>query len=112
MIVAGSTNEKHGNNNWIIILLQIISAQQKMEEPRIIGGTNTSHNIEYPFIREVVNNDKQTQKNFNNGKEQIPETPFSLDTYAYIFLKKRKLEDFLKLRNKKIPNLSNVRWNS
>lgn len=74
MIVAGTTNEKHGNNNWIVILLQIISAQKKLEETRFIGGDSTSHNIEYPFIREVVNKDKQIQKNLKNGKEEIPET--------------------------------------
>ena len=93
MIVADTTNVNTGRRNGIVIQLQRLFAQKKLEEPQFIGcqhhvldrllrlvmddelgGNNTSPNIEYPFIPELVKNYEQLKINFKNGKEEITET--------------------------------------
>ena len=75
MIVADTTNVNTGRRSGIVIQLQRLFAQKKLEEPQFIGcqhhvldrvlrividdelgGINTSPNIEYSFIPKLVKN--------------------------------------------------------
>ena len=104
MIVADTTNVNTGRRNGIVIQLQRLFAQKKLEEPQFIGcqhhvldrvlcivmddelgGNNTSPNIEYPFIPELVKNYEQLKMNFKNGKEEITETAGWHDDMKFLF---------------------------
>lgn len=93
MIDADTSNVNCGRRNGIFIQLQRLFAQKNLQEPQFIGfqhhvldlvlrvvmddelgGNNISPNIEYPFIRELVNKDEQPKKTFKNGAEEITES--------------------------------------
>ena len=137
MIVADTMNVNTGRRNGIVIQLKRLFAQKKLEEPQFIGcqhhildrvlrllmneelgGNNTSPNIEYPFIPELVKNYEQLKMNFKNGKEEIIETAGWRDDMKFLFHLTwvfrffEKTGRFPKVKFQKIPNLSNARWNS
>ena len=137
MLVADTTNVNTGRKNGIVTQLQRLFTQKKLEEPQFIGcqyhildrvlrlvmdddlgGNNTSPNIEYPFIPELVNNYEQLKMNFTNGKEEITETAGWRDDMKFLFHLTRVFRffeetgRFPKVKFQKIPNLSNARWNS
>src|SRR5580704_19702805 len=102
MIVADTTNVNTGRRNGIVSQLQRLFSEKKLEEPQFIGcqhhvldrvlrvvmdeelgGNNTSPNIEYPFIPELVKNYEQLRMNFKNGKEVITCTCIYIYNYIY-----------------------------
>lgn len=137
MIVADTTNVNTGRRNGIVSQLQRLFSEKKLEEPQFIGcqhhvldrvlrvvmdeelgGNNTSPNIEYPFIPELVKNYEQLRMNFKNGKEVITETAGWRDDMKFLFHLTRVFRCFEesgvfpKVKFQKIPKLSNARWNS
>ena len=104
MIVADTTNVNTGSRNGIVFQLQRMFAQKNLETPHFIGcqyhildrvlrvvmdhelgGNNTSPNIEYPFIPELVKNYKQLKMNFKSGEEEISETAGWRDDMKFLF---------------------------
>ena len=83
-----------------------------------LRGNNTSPNIEYPFIPELVKNYEQLKTNFKNGKEEITVTAGWSDNLKFLFRLTRVVHlfeetgRFSKVKFQKIPKLSNTRWNS
>lgn len=137
MIVADTTNVNTGRRNGIVFQLQRMFAQKNLEKPQFIGcqhhildrvlrvvmdhelgGNNTSPNIEYPFIPELVKNYEQLKMNFKSGEEEISETAGWRDDMKFLFHLTRVFRFFKetgrfpKVKFQKIPNLSNARWNS
>lgn len=134
LIVADTTNMNTGSKNGIAIQLQRPFSQKKLEEAQFIGcqhhvlarvsrvvrnnelgGNNTSHSNEYPFIHELVNNYEQLKKIFKNGKEEIIETSEWHDNMEFLFHLTRGFRHFKetriypKVKIKKIPNIKNAR---
>lgn len=138
MIVTDVTNTNAGKNNGVVVRLQRLFASKGLQEPQFIGcqhhildrilrvvmdsefeGRTSSPNIAYNFVTELIEKYEELKVSFLNGEDELLWTPEGLrDDMKFLFHLTQVFNFYLefnrfpKVHFKKIPNLSNARWNS
>lgn len=137
MIISDTTSVNTGKKSGVVIRLQQLFEEKGAEKPMFIGcqhhildrilrlvmdqelgENNTSPNIHYPFVLELIKKFDYLTGQFENGKEEILTAGGWRDDMKYLFhlCKVFNFFDvkrhFPKVVFQKIPNISNARWNS
>ena len=137
MIVADTTSVNTGKKNGVVVILQRMFTEKRINKPQFIscqhhvldrilrlvmdeelGSKTQSPNIEYPFVSQLLKEYEQLKTQFDNGTEVILETSGWRDDMKFLFHLTQVFRFFEEkghfplIRFQKIPNISNARWNS
>ena len=83
-----------------------------------LGANTRSLNVEYFFVRNLINNYETLKSKFVNGTDEITDQSGWIDDtrFFYHLTRVMRFHDehgrFPLVEFKKIPNISNARWNS
>jgi len=137
MIVADTTNVNTGKQSGVVVRLQRMFNSRGHQAPQFIscqhhvldrilrlvmdqelGACTTYPNIEYFFVRNLINNYETLKSKFVNGTDEITDRSGWRDDMRLLYHMTTvvRFHDehgrFPLLEFKKLPNISNARWNS
>lgn len=138
MLISDTTAVNTGAKNGVIVRLQRLFTMKGFDAPQFIscqqhvldrilrlvmdeeiGENHKSPNIEYPFISHLISNYKELKEQFVNGIELITDKSGWRDDMKFLYHLTRVFRFYIEndrtfscVNFKKIPNISNARWNS
>ena len=137
MIVVGTTSINTEKKNGVVVIFQRMFTEKRINKPQFIscrhhvlgrilrlvmdeelGSKTQLPNIEYPFVSQLLKEYEQLKTQFDNGIEVTLEKSGWRDDMKFLFHLTRVFQFFDEKRHfplikfQKLPNISNLRWNS
>ena len=137
MIIADTTSVNTGKKSGVVVRLQRMFEQKGFSKPQFVScqhhvldrvlrvvmdeelhGTTKSPNIEYFFMKDLLQQYENLTSAFKNGTVVIEDEVGWRDDMKFLFHLTRAFRFFAekkampRIKFHKLPNLSNARWNS